>query len=174
MFKVVSSYIGRKMRLLGLILFVLLSTIVICVDKNNFKRCDQSSFCRRCRKVQPGSSPYSLVSSTLKTFKSYITLDLKNNENGHEFILKLEAVKGDKFHVEIDEKQPLHPRYRVEDALKGLLEYDSLTVSDKNEERIVVNYGSNKAELYINPFKIDFFNSEKLVVSMNSKGKKLF
>lgn len=74
--------------------------------------------------MQPGNSPYSLVFSSLKTYKTYITLDLKNNDNGHDFVLKLEAVKGDKFHVEVDEKQSLHPRYRVLDALKGPLEFE--------------------------------------------------
>lgn len=112
------------MRLFSVILFGVLVTLALGVDKNNFKRCDQSSFCRRCRKVQPGNSPYSLVYSSLKTYKTYITVDLKNNNNGHEFVLKLEAVKGDKFHVEVDEKQPLHARYRVEDALKGPLEFE--------------------------------------------------
>lgn len=112
------------MRLLGVILLGALLTLSLGVDRNNFKRCDQSSFCRRCRKVQPGDSPYSLVYGSLKTYKTYITMDLKNNNNGHEFLLKLEAVKGDKFHVEVDEKQPMHPRYRVEDALKAPLEFE--------------------------------------------------
>lgn len=81
-------------------------------------------FSRRCRKVQPGNSPYRLEFQTLRTYKSYITLDLINEENGHEFIFKLEAVNSDRFHVEIDEKSPLHARYRVKDALKGSITLD--------------------------------------------------
>lgn len=125
---------------------------------------------RRCRKVQPGNSPYILIPDTLKTYKSYVTVDIKNTENGHEFVLKVEAVKDEIFHVVIDEKSPMHPRYVVEDALKGPLEYNAITVTEKTDQQITLGYGDYKAVIGATPFKIDFFNQDKLVVSFNAKG----
>lgn len=50
---------------------------------------------RRCRKVQPDNSPYQLVPATLNTYSDSITADILNKDNGHLFVLKLEAVKVD-------------------------------------------------------------------------------
>lgn len=95
------------------------------VDRNNFKTCDQSSFCRRCRKVQPNASPYSVVAGSLNTYSDSVTAELRNADNGQLFVLKVAALKDDTFHVQIDEKQPLIPRYRVLDALKGPVQPDT-------------------------------------------------
>lgn len=110
-----------------------LATIVICllfdavqpVDRNNFKTCDQSSFCRRCRKVEPNASPYAVVAGTLNTYSDSVTAELRNADNGQVFVLKVAALKESTFHVQIEEKQPLIPRYRVLDALKGPVEPDT-------------------------------------------------
>lgn len=157
------------MRSIGFVIALLIG-LTIAVDKNNFKRCDQSSFCRRCRKVQPDQSPYALDLNTLKTYKSYITVELKNTENNHEFLFQLEAVKDNLFHITIDEKSPLRPRYKVQDALKGALVFDTLKVDSKTDKEIVVSSGPNKAVVNGSPFKIDFYNGDKLVVSANAKG----
>lgn len=74
---------------------------------------------RRCRKVQPGNSQFQLVPGTLNSYSNSITADVINNENNHLFALKLEALKDNTFHLLVDEKAPLRPRYRVTDALKG-------------------------------------------------------
>lgn len=92
------------------------------VDRGNFKNCDQSSFCRRCRKVEPNASPYSVVAGSLNTYSDSVTANLRNADNGQEFVLKVAALKDATFHVQIAEKHPLIPRYRVLDALKGPVE----------------------------------------------------
>ncbi|XP_055711223.1 neutral alpha-glucosidase AB [Phlebotomus papatasi] len=157
------------MRFLVLGLLGLLVTFAGGVDRNNFKTCDQSSFCRRCRKVEGGDSPYELQLSTAKTFPDHVTVDVLNKDNDQVFVLKVVGLKGNKFHVEIDEKSPLKPRYRVVDALNGNPATESVSVK-KGEGTIEVETGPNRAVLVASPFRIDFFHGEVLQVSANAKG----
>lgn len=124
---------------------------------------------RRCRKVEGGDSPYELQLSTTKTFPDHITVDVLNKDNDQVFVLKLVGLKGNKFHVEIDEKTPLKPRYRVVDALNGNPPTESVSVK-KGEGTIEVETGPNRAVLVASPFRIDFFHGEVLQVSANAKG----
>jgi hypothetical protein len=98
---------------LALCLLAIIASISA-VDKNNFKTCDQASFCRwviqkiqdpaeykiffylifrRSRKIQYEKSPYEVVPNTLSSQNTYITADIINKENNHLFVLKLEGVK---------------------------------------------------------------------------------
>ncbi|XP_055843927.1 neutral alpha-glucosidase AB-like isoform X2 [Episyrphus balteatus] len=140
------------------------------VDPKNFKTCDESSFCRRCRKVQPGNSKFVLLPGTLNTYSDSITIDLINKDTNHLFILKVEALEGDIFHVLIDEKTPLQPRYRVTDALKGTPKSGTIKVEEVNDNQLSITTGINKAIIHANPFKIDFYQNDVLSVSVNAKG----
>lgn len=73
---------------------------------------------RRCRKVEHNKSPYQLIPATINTYADSIEADLVNKNNGVLFMLKVEGVEGDVFHVTIDEKNQLKKRYRAIDALK--------------------------------------------------------
>ncbi|GAB0095795.1 neutral alpha-glucosidase AB [Sergentomyia squamirostris] len=157
------------MQLWALGLLGLLFTLTGGVDRNNFKTCDQSSFCRRCRKVEPGDTPYEVQLSTVKIFPDHVTADILNKINQHIFTMKLTGLRGNKFHVEIDEKTPLKPRYRVTDALRGIPRTEPISVM-KNEGEVVVESGNNRAVILSSPFRIDFFSGENLVVSANGKG----
>jgi hypothetical protein len=48
---------------------------------------------RRSRKVQAGNSPYEIIPNTLNTYANHITTDIRNKDNQHVFVLKLEALK---------------------------------------------------------------------------------
>ena len=41
-----------------LLLVVLLTSLVVAVDRSKFKSCSQSGFCKRCRAVEAGVSTY--------------------------------------------------------------------------------------------------------------------
>lgn len=57
----------------------------------------------------------------LSVASDQLVVDIINTENSKLFALKVTAVTDNTFHLEIDEKNPLKARYRVEDALKGNL-----------------------------------------------------
>lgn len=55
--------------------------IVVGVDKNNFKTCEQSSFCRRLRQLTPESTLYELLLNTIVLDKHSLSADIRNNNN---------------------------------------------------------------------------------------------
>lgn len=157
---------------LGFLLFISV-ILTLAVDKNNFKTCDQASFCKRSRNVQYEKSPYEVIADSLNTNANYITVDLTNKENGQLFVLKLQGVKDNTFRFEIDEKNSLRARYRVVDALKGEPKYESIKVSS-SPSAITVKCGDNKAVIYIAPFRMEFYQNDVLSVSANTKSKMHF
>lgn len=126
-----------------------------------------SLLCRRSRKVQSSGSKYALIRGTLNTYSDSLTADLINKENHHQFTLKLEALVGNTFRLQIDEKQPLRPRYRVEHALKGKPETTRISVQESDE--LTITAGTSKAVIHGDPFRIDFYEHDVHVVSVNAK-----
>lgn len=66
-----------------------------------------------------------MVPASLNTYVDSVTAELVNKDNDHLFELKVTALKDNTFHVVIDEKTPIKPRYRVQDALKGPVQSDT-------------------------------------------------
>ncbi|XP_031625087.1 neutral alpha-glucosidase AB-like isoform X1 [Contarinia nasturtii] len=145
-------------------------TSVLTYNGSIYKTCKQSSFCRRCRKVEHNNSSFELLPATLNTHSDSIKVHLLNKNNGHIFLLKVEGVQGDIFRITIDEKTPLRHRYRVSDALKGPLKPDVRIKVTESKTDIIITCGQNKAVIHATPFKIDFYRNEMLFVSANAKG----
>ncbi|XP_053682461.1 neutral alpha-glucosidase AB [Sabethes cyaneus] len=142
------------------------------VDRNNFKTCDQSSFCRRLRQSESEVSRFEILPETLQTYKQYILVDLQHTETKHLYVLKLAAVKGGLFHFQIDEKSPLSARYRVTDALSKEPDYVALKVEASSGTEITISSegGLSKAIVKVAPFRIEFYRENTLVLVANSKG----
>lgn len=99
------------MRLLfsTLAIIIYASSYVTAIEEWMFKKCNDSSFCRRCRYINQNESPYEVLPSTL-SIDGFMKVDIINNENQKQFVLKLKALPDNSFHYEIDEKTPLKPR----------------------------------------------------------------
>lgn len=93
----------------ALVITFIASTCVTAADEWMFKKCNESSFCRRCRYVNENQSPYEVLPSTL-SIDGHMKVDIRNNENQQMFVLTLKALPDNSFHYEIDEKTPLKPR----------------------------------------------------------------
>nr|XP_034173391.1 neutral alpha-glucosidase AB isoform X1 [Osmia lignaria] len=153
-----------------LLLLVCSSFLVDAVNRDTFKTCEQSSFCRRCRKVEPGKTPYQLSLDTLVNNKSSISVDLFNKDTWVLYILQLTALKDNTFRLRIGEKNPLHPRYEPEHALQDQPQTSELTLVEKTIDHVTVTSGENKVILYASPFRIDLYSENVLVVSANARG----
>nr|CAD7194435.1 unnamed protein product [Timema douglasi] len=154
--------------------FVLLSTIlaysVVGVDRNNFKTCQQSSFCRRCRGVEPGKSPYALQLNTLRVEDSSVEAILINTNNLVQFKFQLFALLDATFRMKINELAPLKPRYEVQYALVGEPSLAKLEVLERSAEHVTLRAGDNKVKIYGAPFRLDFYSGDHLVISSNARG----
>lgn len=113
---------------------------------------------------------FEVVPGTVQTFRDHVTVELINRENQHAFVLKLESVLGNTFHLEIDEKAPLKPRYRVVDALKEPVKTRPVQVIKGGDETTTVTSENKKAVIVHKPFRLDFYLDDVLTVSVNSKG----
>ncbi|KAK0168914.1 hypothetical protein PV327_002670 [Microctonus hyperodae] len=153
-------------------LFLLLCFVftVQSVDRDNFKTCEQSSFCRRCRKVEAGKSPYQLLSNTISQNYSTLFAELFNKDTGVYYVLQLTALEENTFRLHINEKNPLKPRYEVEHALQGVPNQIKLTISERTDDHTTVTNGPSKIVIYHIPLKIDSYFDDQLVISANARG----
>ena len=127
-------------------------------------------FCRRCRKVEPGKTPYELLPNTVSYNQTTLNADLFNKDTGILYILKLTALRDNTFRLYINEKAPLHPRYEVELALQAEPQVSKIDSVEKSDETVTVKSGPNKAVLFHSPFKVDLYSHDQLVISANARG----
>eukprot|EP00093_Oithona_nana_P001923 01923.XXX_16815_20980_1 [CDS] Oithona nana genome sequencing. len=150
---------------------LLAAIFVICgneaVDRNKFRTCQQSSFCRRCRGMEPGTSVYSLDVSTLQVSSGQAEVMLKHDED--RFRMEISALKNGVFRVKIREAFPLVPRFEVPEVLVSEPELDTLTLDNQNDKSFTLKSGSNKVEVVHDPLRLDFYSNGILVVSANAR-----
>lgn len=142
------------------------------VDHSVFKTCTQSSFCRRCRALQPGTSTFNVIASTepVTVDSSTVRVDLTNTANGVSFVLTVQALEANTFRVQIDEKTPLFERYRVEDALKGDPVAVALQLASNDGTKLTLTAGTNRVEITKVPLQLDFYENNVLTVTANGRG----
>ncbi|XP_067007712.2 neutral alpha-glucosidase AB [Anabrus simplex] len=149
---------------------VLILTSVNSVDRSNFKTCQQSSFCRRCRNVQPGNSNYVLQLSTVQVEESSINAEVFNTQNMVKFKLQLIALADNTFRMKITEWSGSKERYEPDNVLVGKPVEERLEVVEKTQDYITIKSGGNKVTLISSPFRIDVYSGEHLAISANSRG----
>jgi hypothetical protein len=80
------------MKAIILIIIGLIYLTIAQEDRGIYKKCTESSFCRRCRSVR-GPSIYEVLPETLYTDSTSVTVEIRNKENNHLFLLKLGALQ---------------------------------------------------------------------------------
>lgn len=155
--------------LLALVLALLASCHA--VDRNNFKTCQQSSFCRRHRAVAPDNSPYTALLDTLTLSpEAGVSVSVRNDRNNVLFTFHLVPLKDATLRLLMDEKTPLHPRFKEPFAvLEGNLKVDKFEVQ-RSETGFSLVFGQVRAELQAKPLLLNIFRDDKLVVALNAKG----
>ncbi|OQR78940.1 neutral alpha-glucosidase AB-like [Tropilaelaps mercedesae] len=142
------------------------------VDRNNFKTCDQSGFCRRNRRLQPGQSPFiALIASAEQKDVSHIELNVLNSHNQQAFLLRLEAIEGGSLRMTIDEKNSPVRRYIPVAALRPNIKTIPLTLRSKTENRLEAMFGTvGRVVVSAEPLRIDVYSGDTLVFSGNARG----
>ncbi|XP_057213820.1 neutral alpha-glucosidase AB isoform X1 [Triplophysa rosa] len=142
------------------------------VDRSNFKTCDQSSFCKRQRELEPGQSPYRALLDTLELSNSRLALQLINDNNKVRLLLELYRLQGNMTRVKINELKPLKPRYEVPDVLMADPLTEPLSVVVQDENGLVLSLGGAEQRLILNarPFRLDIIEGPQVLMSVNSRG----
>ncbi|XP_075987890.1 glucosidase 2 subunit alpha isoform X2 [Anticarsia gemmatalis] len=155
------------MKTLGLLLVAALAIGgSFAVDKNNFKTCDQSGFCKRLRPFKPEKSQYTLNLDTVIVHGNVLSAEVTTVDTSTEkritlwhYALKLSALKDGTFRVELDEADPLYPRYRSLLALNGEPKPDGLKlISNENGKLTLSNTQGHKVIITAEPLKFEFVN----------------
>ncbi|UYV82958.1 GANC [Cordylochernes scorpioides] len=158
------------MELLAIFLMLLIP-LAQCVDRGNFKTCEQSGFCRRNRNLTPGQSQYYVKMSSLKTpTPGSLSATMVNARAGAQFELHIQALEDNRLRLRILEQNPPRPRYSPTEALAGEPKEASLAISEKEAESLTFHAGQNKGVLSANPFRLDIYSNDQLVLSANSRG----
>ncbi|XP_077143628.1 neutral alpha-glucosidase AB isoform X3 [Ranitomeya variabilis] len=160
-------------RLLGLALvFSVCLTPGLSVDRSNFKTCEQSSFCKRQRKLEPGPSQYRALLGSAKLTADKLEIQLINDKTQVSLLLEVFGLHGNMTRIKINEIKPLKPRYEVPDVLLGTPTPDNLQVTGQDDNTLELSLGSEEHKLLVtgSPFRLDILAGRDLVLSVNSRG----
>ncbi|XP_013773829.1 neutral alpha-glucosidase AB-like isoform X2 [Limulus polyphemus] len=158
------------MKMLLLLSVLTTLSLVVGVDRGNFKSCDQSGFCRRNRNMQPGESPYYLLMNNLKVSPTKIESRLANAKTGVLYTLEISALMDGMLRMKINEATPIRQRFEATEALNGEPKETSLKLVSQNSEGMTIEFGKNKAIIHANPFRLDVYSGDQHVISANTRG----
>ncbi|XP_071275704.1 neutral alpha-glucosidase AB isoform X2 [Agelaius tricolor] len=160
---------------LGLTLCCLLGAS-LAVDRGNFKTCEQSGFCRRQRRIQPGNSPYRALLESLELGPDVARMRLVNEVTQVPLLLELWGLSGNVTRLRIQELNPLRPRYQVPDVLLGEPPAERLEVTGRDEGTLELSLGPGGHRLLVTerPFRLDLLRHRELLCSVNARGLLVF
>ncbi|CAH2061938.1 unnamed protein product, partial [Iphiclides podalirius] len=172
----------NRMKALGLLLVFTSFAIfnILGVDRNNFKTCDQSGFCKRLRPFKPEKSQYTLNLDSVIVHGNVLSAEVTTVNSEAEkkiplwrYALRLSALVDGTFRIELDEAEPLYPRYRTQLALNGDPKPDGLKlVSNENGKLTLSNKQGHKVVITAEPLKFEFLDKNgdvAVVVNENSQ-----
>lgn len=162
--------------LLILLLCVVVSTLVSAMKFEDFKKCDQSGFCRRNREYADtvSSSPYLVLKESISISNGNVKADIKNTETNILLTLDVQLLKDNTARVRINEKSPIKPRYdqhakftlvRDPEQAEGI---DSHT-SDTGVVTLHMDK-SRKIVISPQPVRIEFLVDNEPVITLNDRG----
>jgi len=161
----------RKLVLISLCCVILIQGF----KQEDFKKCTDSSFCKRQRSYQPETSPYVAdFDSLTNDHNGKVTLEVTHLDNGHPYNMEVYAVKDGIVRIKINEAAPIMPRHEVPDTLQELKLQKFHIHSDKKTEVItlsLVDSPNMKVQITCHPLRVDVLDGDEPVMSLNSKNK---
>uniref|UniRef100_A0A5S6QTV9 Glucosidase II subunit alpha n=1 Tax=Trichuris muris TaxID=70415 RepID=A0A5S6QTV9_TRIMR len=162
-----------KMLMADHILFALFSAFALCmaVDRGNFKQCSQSSFCRRQKEFNPGTSPYNVLPSSVSVKGSTLTAKVVDQRDSGRFTLRVINIPGGVARLILEEENPLRQRYRPLHALIQQPEEEKFTNTNVGSmEAVLESSTGHKVVITYSPLRVDLFSAGQLVISFNAGG----
>lgn len=96
-------------------------------------------------------------------------MDIVNTENNQIFTFSLEAFT-DQFRVLLNEKSPLHARYRAEYVIETLPTRVNINTPSINNTHIEVIISNSRVIFQSSPLQVDFYQDDYHALSLNTKG----
>ncbi|ORY06296.1 hypothetical protein K493DRAFT_252011 [Basidiobolus meristosporus CBS 931.73] len=161
---------------------LLFPSAVVGVKREDFKTCEQSSFCKRNRdyadaaKTDSASSPYTLTTDTLNFKDGLLTGELLNTQNNVPFVFELNVLENSSARFRMNEKTPLKPRY---DELKNyvitnppVVDKDATFSVDQSSGVVTLRQPESDSTIVIqpSPFQVTFLSKGTPLVALNERG----
>ena len=159
---------------MNLCLFFTLLLCVFSVKRHEFKTCKDLSFCQRNRFLA-SSLDYKILyfvpPSSITQTSGVIRYQIQSSQESSPFLTgETVLLTNNLLHVYLDEISPLFPRFRTNKSdilnLEGLL---PVPPTETTSTRISWETGDYKYYLYLNPYSIQGFYKDTLVLSVNER-----
>lgn len=148
-------------------LFLLLYHLVSAVDRNKFRTCDQTGFCRRLRSYQPESSPFKLDVNSINVSNTGVEGTILNTKTQVTFSFLLQFLVDSTIRLRINEEKVTRPRYQPLQALIAEPIQYSFDLEQQTKDFLAFKTGSIRVIMEVFPLKIKFFQGENLVLVAN-------
>lgn len=124
--------------------------------------------------MQPASSPFIVIEDSVQISNHDIRATLQNKENNVQFFLMVTSLKDNTLHLFVNEMSPMKKRFQVPFVLASELEFNNnIKFHSKNPSNISMTIGEDHAvTLTYNPFVLNVYQDDQVVISVNSKGEK--
>eukprot|EP01130_Rhizamoeba_saxonica_P014693 TRINITY_DN6435_c0_g1_i1.p1 TRINITY_DN6435_c0_g1~~TRINITY_DN6435_c0_g1_i1.p1 ORF type:complete len:943 (+),score=212.21 TRINITY_DN6435_c0_g1_i1:24-2831(+) len=150
-----------------LAILVTLTILTESVDVTKFKKCEDSSFCNRQRNTNVRDYvQYQLLPNSLNFDHGRFEATIVDVLSDTSYQLLLVRYADQVVRLTINEVEPLHPRYQVENVV--LVDDSDVENFDKYEDQVLY-YGDFKIEINIENLALNFYNKEELVISTNNR-----
>ncbi|CAI4225659.1 unnamed protein product [Auanema sp. JU1783] len=160
--------------MLRYLLVALLVSTVTAVDREKFKSCSKSAFCKRQRD-RTDKSVYKVLTESIKLNDTSLTAQIKNEDT--ELKLTIVSLKDSIVRVLIEESGDiLRKRYQPLDALKNREPDQTAFKKNKVGDTVtkLLTKDGHRVVLQHEPFRVDLYAKDKLVQSINSENKLFF
>jgi alpha 1,3-glucosidase len=147
---------------------LLLTSHTSSLERNNFKTCDQSSFCKRNRALGPGSVKYVVKPESLVIEENGCKMDLVKKTNGKMLTAEIYSVEDNMFRVKINEKDSIRQRYEVVGALVDTPKLVKCKVH-RSSDGVQITAVNTQAVVNFDPFRIDVSINGEIAVVLNSR-----
>ncbi|KAH9423409.1 hypothetical protein DERP_003688 [Dermatophagoides pteronyssinus] len=167
--------------ILSIILLIAFLNFNDAVDKSNFKTCEQSGFCKRNRNLQPKPERFQLLDSENivpdSDMKS-VSFQLKNIDTGIIYQAQLQSIlDGQTFRFRVDEIDSPKKRFDPSElVLMPNIKPAKISIVDQSTNGFTVetidekNHQKNRVIIQANPFRLDIYSGNDLVMVVNQRG----
>lgn len=133
--------------------------------------CDQLDFCKLIRQ-QDGNERFAIVKKSITMEGATIKGDLSNKEDESTLTFAIASLEDNTFRLTIND--PRKPRHTITEALDGEPNQASTTAISMEEDEIKITVGPNVLHVWYDPFKIDVYRDDKMIMGLNTKSKMVF
>ncbi|CAB3397715.1 unnamed protein product [Caenorhabditis bovis] len=155
-----------------IVLAFLLPAVIHSVKREDFKTCEQSSFCKRHRAITEPTR-YEVIANSVSHEGATWTAVIQNPDN--KLRLKVTGVKDGTIRVQIDETEAaIRKRFVAEGALSGPPEQLPFAKVENSQSQAILTSGDgrSKAIIVFKPFSVNIYNQfDELVAQLNRDGK---